>query len=173
STRKLGRRERKLSVRQAPSRAAGMTTRERIGVVGTFANVPYAGMAWMHCQFLVGLAQLGHEVFYFETTSAWPYHPLDMTTTADPNYAVNYLERVLRGFGLEDRWAYRARYADGRWYGPLASQALELLRSADAVLNITGSTTPEEIGVPCRLIYIGTDPVLQEFRIANGDTELR
>jgi hypothetical protein len=83
------------------------------------------------------------------------------------------LERVLRGFGLEDRWAYRAAYADGRWYGPLASQALELLRSADAVLNITGSTTPEEIGVPCRLIYIGTDPVLQELKIAGGDTALR
>jgi len=40
-------------------------------------------------------------------------------------------------------------------------------------LNITGSTTPEEIGVPCRLIYIGTDPVLQELRIARGDEVLR
>jgi len=147
--------------------------RRRIGVVGTFANVPYAGMAWMHCQFLIGLAQLGHEVFYVETTSAWPYHPRAMTTTDDPSYAVSYLERVLSSFNLADRWAYRAAYADGRWHGPLAAQAVELLRSADAVLNITGSTTPEEIGVPCRLIYIGTDPVLQELRIAGGDSALR
>ena len=149
-----------------------MSKRRRIVVVGTFANVPYAGMAWMHCQFLVGLARLGHEVAYVETTSAWPYHPLDLTTTDDPGYAVAYLGRVLETFGLGDRWAYRAAYADGRWYGPLAAQALDLLRSADAVLNITGSTTPEEIGVPCRLVYIGTDPVLQELRIANGDREL-
>jgi hypothetical protein len=46
------------------------------------------------------------------------------------------------------------------------------MRSADAVLNITGSTTPEEIRVPCRLVHIGTDPVLQELRLANGDTVL-
>ena len=147
--------------------------RRRIGVVGTFANVPYAGMAWMHCQFLVGLARLGHEVFYIETTTAWPYHPLEMTTTADPSYAVAYLSRVLGSFGLGDRWAYRAAFSDGRWYGPLSDQAVGLLRSADAVLNITGSTTPEEIGIPCRLLYIGTDPVLQELRIASGDETLR
>ena len=150
-----------------------MSNRKRIGVVGTFANVPYAGMAWMHCQFLVGLARLGHEVFYVETTTAWPYHPREMTTTDDPAYAVGYLQRVLDSFGLGDRWAYRAAYADGGWYGPLAAQAIEMLRSADAVLNITGSTTPEEIGVPCRLVYIGTDPVLQEFKIAGGDEALR
>lgn len=150
-----------------------MRPRKRIGVLGTFANVPYAGMAWMHCQFLLGLARLGHDVFYVETTTAWPYHPVEMTTTDDPSYALMYLDRVLGSFGLSDRWAYRASYADGRWYGPLAGEAIDLLRSADAVFNITGSTTPEEIGTPCRLVYIGTDPVLQELRIAQGDEVLR
>ena len=111
-----------------------------------FANVPDAGMAWMHCQYLVGLARLGHEVSYVETTSAWPYHPVDMTTTDDPGYSLAYLQRVMQGFGLGDRWAYRTAYSDGAWHGPLAGEAVELIRSADAVLNITGSTTPEEIG---------------------------
>ena len=32
-----------------------MAVRRRIGVVGTMGNVPFAGMAWMHAQFLVGL----------------------------------------------------------------------------------------------------------------------
>jgi hypothetical protein len=150
-----------------------MTTPKRICVLGTFANVPYAGMAWMHCQFLVGLARLGHDVCYVESTTAWPYHPLKMTTTDDPSYSLAYLDRVLRSFGFDGRWAYCAAYADGRWYGPLASQAVEQLRSADAVLNITGSTTPEELNVPCRLVYIGTDPVLQELKIACGDAALR
>jgi hypothetical protein len=149
-----------------------MKRTRRIVVVGTFANVPYAGMAWMHCQYLVGLARLGHEVSYVETTSAWPYHPTHMTTTDDPGYSLSYLQRVMQGFGLADRWAYRAAYSDGAWHGPLAAEAVELIRSADAVLNITGSTTPEEIGVPCRLVYVGTDPVLQELRVANGDRQL-
>lgn len=146
--------------------------RRRIGVLGTMANVPYAGMAWMHAQFLIGLRRLGYEVFYFETTTAWPYHPIESTTTNDPTYALGYLDRVMTGFQLGDRWAYRAAYADGKWYGPLATQAVELIQSADAVLNITGSTTPEEIENPCRLVYVGTDPVLQELRIAKGDITL-
>ena len=149
-----------------------MSRRRRIVVVGTFGNVPYAGMSWMHCQFLVGLTRLRHEVCYVETTAGWPYHPEQMTKTNDPSYTLDYLQRVLAGFGLGDRWGYRATYADGAWYGPLGAQAPELMRSADAVLNITGSTTPEEIGVPCRLVHIGTDPVLQELRIANGDRAL-
>ena len=149
-----------------------MTSRRRIAVVGTFGGVPYAGMAWMHCQFLVGLARLGHDVSYLETTSAWPYHPHEMTTTCDPGYTLAYLQRVLDGFGLGQRWAHRAAYADGTWHGPLASKAEELLASADAVLNITGSTTPEDIRIPCRLVYMGTDPVLPELRVANGDGAL-
>jgi hypothetical protein len=149
-----------------------MKRSRRIVVVGTFGNVPYAGMAWMHCQFLVGLARLGHEVSYIETTTAWPYHPIEMTTTDRPEYAVGYLSRVLDQFGLGDRWAYRAAYAGGDWQGPLSGGAPQLLRSADAVFNITGSTTPEEIGVPCRLIHIGTDPVIQELQVANQDTAL-
>jgi hypothetical protein len=73
---------------------------------------------------------------------------------------------------LGDRWAYRAAYLDNAWHGPLASDGEELLKSADAVFNITGSTTPEEIGIPCQLVYIGTDPVLPELRVANGDVAL-
>ena len=149
-----------------------MNAKRRIVIVGTFANAPYAGMAWMHCQFLAGFARLGHEISYIETTSAWPYNPVEMTTTDDPKYSLEYLGRVMHSFGLGERWAYRTAFTDGTWHGPLATQAVELLRSADAVLNITGSTTPEEIGVPCRLVYIGTDPVLQEFRVANGDRDL-
>lgn len=150
-----------------------MPRSRRIVVLGTFANVPFAGMAWMHGQFLMGLARLGHEVYYVEITTAWPYHPIEMTTTDDPTYALAYLARVMKSFGLEHAWAYRATYADGQWYGPQRANALDLLRSADAVFNITGSTTPEEIGIPCRLVYIGTDPVVQELKIAKGDSVLR
>jgi hypothetical protein len=149
-----------------------MNKKRRIAVLGTMGNVPYAGMAWMHGQFLRGLANLGHDVFYVETTTAWPYHPLDLTTTSDPTYALAYLARVMDYFGLKDHWAYRPAYVERTWRGPLASSAEELLRSADAVLNITGSTSPDELDVPCRLVYVGTDPILQEIRIANGDVEL-
>ena len=147
--------------------------RTRIAILGTLANVPFAGMAWMHGQFLMGLQRLGCDAFYVETTSAWPYHPHMQTTTDDPTYAVKYLAGVMRGFGAQEKWAYRASFADRAWHGPLASGAEDMIAGADAVLNISGSTTPEELGIDCPLVYIGTDPVVQELRIANGDDALR
>src|SRR5204862_7628286 len=97
-------------------------------------------MAWMHMQIAVGLRRLGHDVYYFETTSAWPYDPLRQTCVPDSDYAVPYLQRVAETFGLGKRWAYRRSYADKEWFGLPRARAEELLAHADAVLNIAGAT---------------------------------
>src|SRR5437660_6175254 len=89
----------------------------RIVVVGTLASDPYAGMAWMHMQITAGLRRLGHDAYYFEMTSAWPYDPIRGARVCDSDYAVPYLARVAEGFGLAGRWAYRRSYGDGAWFG--------------------------------------------------------
>ena len=60
----------------------------RLIVVGTLASNPYAGMAWMHMQIAAGLRRLGHDAYYFETTSAWPYDPERETAVNDSRYAL-------------------------------------------------------------------------------------
>ena len=143
----------------------------RIVIVGTLASNPYAGMAWMHMQITAGLRRLGHDAYYVEATSTWPYDPIRQSKVNDSEYAVPYLARVAEGFGLEDRWAYRRSYSDKEWFGPSATKAEELLAHADAVLNVAGATrlrTKEEFRVG-RLIYFGTDPVYDEIAFAKGD----
>src|SRR5260370_42202877 len=104
--------------------------------MGAVASDPYAGMAWMHMQIAAGLRRLGHDVYYFEVTSAWPYDPVRRTHVSDAAYAVPYLARVAEGFGLHDRWAYRASYcADKPWYGLDRSRAERLFADADLVFN--------------------------------------
>ena len=114
--------------------------RRRIVVVGTLASNPYAGMAWMHMQITAGLCRLGHDAYYFETASNWPYDPIRNTKVGDSDYALPYLARVCKSFALEDRWAYRRSYADGAWFGLSRSKAEELLAHADAVLNVAGAS---------------------------------
>ena len=75
-----------------------MTRRRRIVVVGTLAGNPYAGMAWMHMQIVAGLRRLGHEAYYFETSSSWPYDPVREYKVCDSEYAVPYLARVAASF---------------------------------------------------------------------------
>jgi hypothetical protein len=141
-------------------------------VVGTLASNPYAGMAWMHMQIAVGLRRLGHDAYYFETTSTWPYDPVRQAKVCDSDYSVPYLARVAESFGLADRWAYRRSYSDKEWIGIDGDRARELLKSADAVFNVTGATRLQEQGLDVRrLVYLGTDPGRHEIGRAKGDAD--
>jgi hypothetical protein len=145
---------------------------KRIVVVGTLASNPYAGMAWMHMQITAGLHRLGHDVYYFETTSTWPYDPIRQSNVRDSNYAVPYLARVAESFGLSGRWAYRRSYSDKEWFGLSKSKAEDLLANSDAVLNVAGATRFAEEGLSVsRLVWFGTDPVYHELSFANGDDD--
>jgi hypothetical protein len=147
----------------------------RIVVLGTLASMPYAGMAWMHMQIAQGLRRLGHDVYYMEVTSVWPYDPVRQRKVDDSEYAVPYLARVAEGFGLADRWAYRRSYSDHAWLGMSRIRAEEVLADADLTLNITGATrlrTKEGLETG-RLVYYGTDPVYDEIAFASGDRVMR
>lgn len=151
-----------------------MTGRLRLVVLGTLASNPYAGMAWMHMQIAAGLRRLGHEVWYLEATSAWPFDPVRNVKVCDDEYAVPYLARVAERFGFGERWACRRSFGDGEWLGPAADEAPALLRDADAVFNVAGATTPEETGEEIgRAVFLETDPVFPEILYAQGDEKTR
>jgi hypothetical protein len=138
------------------------------------ASDPYAGMAWMHMQITAGLRRLGHDVYYFETTSTWPYDPVRQERVCDSDYSLPYLARVAEGFELGDRWAYRRSFRDKEWLGIPRNRAEELLASADAVFNVAGASRLAEEGLKVRrLIYFGTDPVYHEIKYAGGDPDVR
>jgi hypothetical protein len=143
-------------------------------VIGTLACNPYAGMAFQKMQFTVGLRRLGHDAYYFETTSSWPYDPIRRSRVCNSDYALPYLARVCQCFGLGDRWAYRRSYSDKEWFGLSRTKAEELLARADAVLNVTAATRFAEEGLKVgRLVYVGTDPVIHEMAFARGDHDIR
>lgn len=146
----------------------------RIIVIGTLASDPFAGMAWMHAQIVVGLRRLGYEVYYFETTSKWPYDPIVQEFVCRSDYTVPYLARVMEGFGLKDQWAYRRSYSDKQWFGLDRARAEDLLANADLVLNVAGSTRLAEEGLKVgRLVYFGTDPIQHEIAYSRGDEDIR
>lgn len=145
----------------------------RVVVVGTVASAPYAGMAWMHMQIAVGLMRLGHDVYYMETTSNWPYDPVRAQPVGDSDYSLPYLERIITGFGFAGRWAYRRSYGDKEWFGLSRTQAEELLLRSDAVINVSGATKFAEEGLKVgNLVYLGTDPVEHEVGYFNGDKNI-
>jgi hypothetical protein len=45
--------------------------RRRIVVMGYIVRGPVAGMAWHHLQYAMGLAALGHEVYFLEDSGCF------------------------------------------------------------------------------------------------------
>ena len=153
-----------------------MPERLRLVVLGMMGRCPFAGQTWLYLNWLRGLARLGHEVWYVEDDSVWPYHPGRNSITDDCSYAVRHIASSLERIGLRDRWAFRLVDAEGGLVGAwgLAPARLdELYRTCDALLSVGGVTglREEQFAAPFR-VYVETDPVTVELQLAaaNGDT---
>lgn len=144
----------------------------RVVVLGMAGRSPFAGVAWQALHYLEGLRRLGCDVYYVEDTGEWPYDPEQNAVTDDPRYTVGYIARLMAWWGMPERWAYRAASQDGRVYGLSACGLATLFDSADLLINLTGATTlrEEHLRVPVR-VYLETDPVLPQVRVARGDRE--
>ena len=143
-------------------------TKRSIIVMGIMGRTPVAGVAWQLLHYLAGFHRLGHEVYYVEETLAWPYNP--ETNADDCKYTLNYINRLMSWCGLGDRWAFHDISQGNRVYGLSESRLGEVLATADAIINVTGSTELREkhLRVPVRA-YLETDPGVPEIEIAKGD----
>jgi len=146
----------------------------RIVVLGMMGRCPFGGQTWLYLNWLAGLARLGHDVWYVEDDSVWPYDPERETITDDCSYAVRHIQNSLDRIGLGNRWAFRLSDRDGACWGSSEKAIAELYRTCDVLLNIVGGTDLREdaLAAPLR-VYVQTDPVTSELRLAMGDEHTR
>src|SRR5436853_761809 len=114
-------------------------SRLRIVVTGYVVRGPLGGMVWSNLQYLMGLAQLGHEVWFAEDSDDYPscYDPARGVTGTDPTYGLAFANKVFPGVGVADRWAYFDAHTSG-WMGPAAERILASCASADLLLDLCG-----------------------------------
>ena len=138
----------------------------RILVLGYMVRGPLGGLAWHHMQYVLGLARLGHEVYFLEDSDDFPscYNPLKNEMGKDPAYGLQFTQRSLSRIGFGDRWAYYDAHTT-RWLGPTATKISGLLPSADILLNVSGVNPlrPWFDNIPVRA-FIDTDPVFTQIR---------
>ncbi len=148
--------------------------RLRIVVLGMMGRCPYGGQTWLYLNWLRGLAALGHEVWYVEDDLTWPYDPEQNTVTDDCRYAVRHIARTMERIGLGRQWAFRLADREGACWGLDADRLDSLYRECDVLLNIVGATDlrEEQMAAPLR-VYVETDPVTAELRLAEGDAHTR
>jgi hypothetical protein len=143
-------------------------------VLGMMGRCPYGGQTWLYLNWLRGLAANGHDVWYVEDDTVWPYDPEQNTVTDDCRYAARHIETSMSRVGLAGKWALRLADREGACWNVTSAQLDELYRSCDALLNIVGATDLREpqLAAPYR-VYVETDPVTAELRLEQGDEHTR
>ena len=109
----------------------------RIIVLGYVIRGPLGGMVWHHLQYLQGLAELGHEVYFLEDSDDYPscYDPERGFTDIDPTYGLRFASCVFERIGFKERWAYHDAHQQ-RWHGPRGDEMVSLCAEADLMINL-------------------------------------
>lgn len=140
----------------------------RIVVCGFVVRGPVGGMSWHHLHYLLGLADLGHEVWFYEDSGDYAqcYDPSRDVVDVDASHGLAYAQRVFDRFGFGQRWAYHDHLNGGAWRGPLGAGMQDICRSADLLINVSGINPlrPWLQGIPVRVL-VDTDPVFTQVDI--------
>jgi len=137
-----------------------------IVATGYIVRGPLAGPTWQHLQYVRGLLDLGHSVYFLEDSDDYAgcYDPVRDVIDNDPTYGLAYAARVFERVGCAEHWAYHDAHA-GRWHGPRGADIVARCRDADVLVNVSGinplrSWTRE---IPVRIL-VDTDPVFTQIR---------
>src|SRR5712691_1354798 len=133
------------------------------------SSMPVAGVVWQTIHYLVGLRQLGYDVYYVEAGGNQPSAMLlegatcsgkELSSDGDRVVAAcSFIARVMNRFELGGKWALHEVYG-GRVHGMSDSELSALYREAALIINLHGGTIPRpEHYATRRLVYLETDPV--------------
>lgn len=149
-----------------------MTTALRIIVTGLIGQHPLGGVTWDYVQYPVGLARLGHDVWYLEDSGEWPYDASGPGGRAsevhDCSANVSRVAQVMQRFEMSERWMYRCPIGN-EWFGVDEERRRDVIASADILLNISGTVfQPWRYRSVRRLVYVDSDPVFTQIKLVAG-----
>jgi hypothetical protein len=140
---------------------------------GTIGRAGVGGLAWMNMQYLAGLRDLGHDVYYLEDCGpeSWVYHWEAERLTTDLAYPAAYVRDCLEPLGLGGRWTYRAGEQAA---GMGAEEFREVCSGADLLIVQAAAVTPwrPEYDRPRRRAFIDVDPGFTQISLEKGHAEL-
>ncbi len=126
---------------------------------------PFAGVIWQLLHHLLGFQRLGLDVYYIEDHWAPVYDPELREVSGDPQPNLKRVVPVLERYGFGARWAFLDSQRH-EYLGMPRERCVELIRGADAVINLCGATEPRDEHAASRcLVYLETDPGVFELEL--------
>jgi hypothetical protein len=149
-----------------------MSKRKRVLVSGMIAGDPWQGGAsWAVLQYILGLRQLGHDVYFVEPIDGKAILPTGARLEDSENAA--YFRQITELFGLNSTSALvirGTRTAVGLDYGQLS----RISKTADVLLNISGMLREPELAAPMAVrVYLDLDPGFNQLWQAVQGIDMR
>jgi hypothetical protein len=141
-------------------------------VSGMIAADPHQGGAtWAVLQYLTGLRQLGHDVYFVEPIAEHKQRPAGASLSRSANAA--YLQAVMAQFGFDGRWAL-LRPGTRNTCGVAYEQLRRIATRADVLINISGMLAEPALTeqVPVRA-YLDLDPAFNQLWHAAEGIDMR
>lgn len=143
-----------------------------IVVGGYIVAFPLGGMSWHHLNYLLGLHEMGHEVYFLEDSGDWcmPYDPRTLKSYPRPDYGLEYLASTFQQVGFpKERFCYYSEFQD-RYYGMNKDELDAVLERADLQIFVSG-VTPLRLDRPRprKSVVIDTDPVFTQLRMRHDE----
>lgn len=139
----------------------------RIIVGGLVGQFPLGGVAWDYFHYVLGLDQLGHDVYYHEDTWVWPFDPRLQYPTDDISYTLKFLDEFFAAHApqLKDKWHYVLSHE--KHFGMTREAFTEVARTADIFLNVSGTCfIPDDLGSRCLKVFMDTDPGYNQIMLS-------
>lgn len=139
----------------------------RIIVCGMVGQHPLGGVAWDYFHYVLGLAELGHDVYYHEDTWCWPNDPNLGYPSDDPAYSVSFIRSFFDEHAphLRDRWHYV--HLHERHFGMSEAAFDDVAASADVFLNVSGASFfPDRLNPRAVKVFMDTDPGYNQIVLA-------
>lgn len=145
-------------------------------VLGSYmVRYPLGGMMSWVLQYIVGLQQLGHEVYFVEKAGYDNacYDPVRDVMTNDCAVGTNALNRLLDSFGLAGNWCFVD--TNGEYYNMSRVEIEDIFATADLFIDMGthGAWLPEAEKVALRILIDGEPGFTQmkmAKRLAAGET---
>ena len=138
----------------------------RIVVMGYIVRGPLGGIAWHYLQYAIGLARLGHDVYFVEDSDDYAscYDPARNVVDTDPTYGLRFTAEAFECVGLRDRWAYYDAHRT-QWLGPAADRIASVCETADLLIDVSLVNPLRDwmLDIPVRAA-IDTDPAFTQIR---------
>lgn len=140
----------------------------RIVLGSTMVRYPLGGMNQWIIGWLIGLKQLGHEVYFVEK-SGWPNSCYDVSKkvmTDNCSYGVSVVNTLLARYDLQDKWCFVDNA--GRYHGLTQENIEAVFKSADLFLDLEWDEWLVEAANAGMRVFVDGEPGWCQMKMENS-----